>query len=176
MPPAPESPKTIRAGRREYDPELTPLARALLDSHEDHNDRVIEKIDEGNRGRAEQSAQLVQGMQRLANSQRITAAATTGGLFALLAFVIAGLMLLQGVDPKRAAEAARVVVEAVAEPPALAPGPAAGDVDMSTDPVPALAAPGGVQGPERAPSIPPPAEVDAPELPPTGLLHGGPNP
>ncbi len=103
----------VRAGRRGYDPELSPLAHALLDEHREHNDRVVDMIAEGNRARKEHSDAMVSGMQRLANSQRITAAATTGGLFALLAFVIAGLMLARGIDPNKAAEATKAVMDAV---------------------------------------------------------------
>ena len=123
--------ESAKAGRRSYDPSLPPIAVALLESIGDHNDRVIEVIQQGNRERRDGGKDHVaalssiaaanaaaaeahaRGLDKIAANQARVAYAAISGMFILVVFLVAGVMQLRGIDATKAAEAATVVIDAI---------------------------------------------------------------
>lgn len=98
--------RTQRRKVIEQDGELTALERTLVLGIHEHGDDMVDTMREG-----------FGGIQTLL---RWGLGLVVGGGLGVILFLIAGLMLLRGVDPNAAASAAKTAAEAVQ--PAAPPG------------------------------------------------------
>lgn len=131
-----------RAARRaavEADDTLDPLAKHLLTHIHAHGDEVVDTMREGFGAMATSNDRM---------TSRLTAglAVAGGAVLFVVVFLISGVFLLRGVDPKQAGDVARSAVEAVnagepvelpaADQPAPAPTNTGGaDHDSDAPPV-----------------------------------------
>lgn len=93
--------KRTRRRKAIEDGELTPLERTLVLGIYEHGDDMVDTMRDG-----------FGGIQTLL---RYGLGIVLAGGFGVILFLIAGLMLLRGVDPNTAASAARTVAETVQE-------------------------------------------------------------
>lgn len=124
MPSAPQQPFIARP-----EESLTPLERALISAHTVQNTRLAEALEKSAEATEKLAGVTSAGFERLNGNVpalRVVyagGAAVLAGVFALVAFVIAGLLQLQGADVEAAARATSIVVTSGPAPdsPPVAP-------------------------------------------------------